>query len=204
MKAEIDNFIGVFDDVVTKEYCDYLINFFESMRNIGKTVSRKKFENVSSTIKDNTVYYVMNETDPLIIDSVSQHLAPFTEGIETCYNLYTEQYGTIRDLGNHALNPDIKMQKTLPKEGYHVWHCETADISTSRRLLLCMLYLNDVHDGGETEFLYQSKRINPVAGRVVINPAAFTHAHRGNPPLKTAKYMINGWMEFINFHPFDN
>ena len=49
-------------------------------------------------------------------------------------------------MDRHLLNPDIKIQKTLPGEGYHVWHCEVGSIPQSRRLLLCMLYLNDVKD----------------------------------------------------------
>ena len=59
-----------------------------------------------------------------------------------------------------------------------------------------MVYLNDIEDGGETEFLYQSRRIKPVTGRAVLWPAGYTHTHRGNPPLKDAKYIITGWVEF--------
>ena len=61
-----------------------------------------------------------------------------------------------------------------------------------------MAYLNNVEEGGETEFLYQSRRIKPKQGTIVICPASFTHTHRGNPPLKGDKYMINGWIEFDN------
>ena len=197
MKTEINDFIGVFDNVVTNEYCDSLIDFFDRIQNIGKTVSRKKFSNAPSNQKDNSIYFYMNETDPLIIDQAHNQIYPFVEAIQKCYSLYVEKYGTIVDLERHVLNPDIKLQKTLPGEGYHIWHCEVNNISAARRFVLCMLYLNDVNEGGETEFLYQHKRIKPVKGRVVICPTAFTHTHRGNPPLNTAKYMINGWMEFI-------
>ena len=38
------------------------------------------------------------------------------------------------------------MQKTLPGEGYHVWHAEAGDIYSVRRVALCMLYLNDVDE----------------------------------------------------------
>ena len=197
MKTEINDFIGVFDSAVTNEYCDSLVDFFDRMQNIGKVISRTKFENISSSKKDNSLYFYINETDPLIINQQQFQLHPFVEAIQNCYGLYVEKYGTINDLERHILNPDIKLQKTLPGEGYHVWHCEVANVPSSRRFLLCMLYLNDIDEGGETEFLYQHKRIKPVKGRIVICPTAFTHTHRGNPPLNTAKYMINGWMEFI-------
>ena len=197
MKVEIDDFIGVFDNAVTKEYCDSLIEFLNHMQNMGKTVTRQEHDGVDSLKKNNSMYFYMAETDPLILDTNLHIMAPFADVIEKCYHLYVEEYGTIEDLGKHGLNPDIKLQKTIPGEGYHVWHCEQGNIPSSRRLLLCMLYLNDVDEGGETEFLYQHKRIKPVKGRIVICPTAFTHTHRGNPPLTTPKYMINGWMEFV-------
>ena len=56
-----------------------------------------------------------------------------------------------------------------------------------------MVYMNDVDEGGETEFLYQQKKIKPKTGRVVIFPASFTHQHRGNPPMSN-KYIITGWL----------
>ena len=40
MKYNIDNFIGVFDDVFEKEYCDTLINAFEVSVQMNKTVTR--------------------------------------------------------------------------------------------------------------------------------------------------------------------
>ena len=197
MKTEINDFIGIFDNVAPNEYCDLLINFFDQVQSMGQAVSRKKHEDGSSIDKDNSLYFYMGETDPLLVGQQYPQIRPFVEIIQNCYKLYVEKYGIIENLGRHLLNPDIKLQKTLPGEGYHTWHCEIDKISTARRFLLCMLYLNNIDEGGETEFLYQHKRIKPVKGRFVICPTAFTHTHRGNPPLNTAKYMINGWMEFI-------
>lgn len=56
-----------------------------------------------------------------------------------------------------------------------------------------MVYLNDDYEGGETEFLYQKKRINPKRGRLIIWPSGFTHTHRGGLVLKGTKYIITGW-----------
>ena len=58
------------------------------------------------------------------------------------------------------LSTGCKIQKTEPSEGYHVWHCEY-DIVESKRVLAWSLFLNDVEEGGELEFLYQNvKDIN--------------------------------------------
>ena len=122
----------------------------------------------------------------------------FIDVVTKGYKLYKRKYGALDSLGIHKMNPDIKIQKTIPGQGYHMWHCEASEYKSARRLLLCMLYLNDVEEGGETEFLYQSKRIKPKTGRLVLCPAYFTHVHRGNPPLKGSKYMINGWMHLID------
>ena len=36
------------------------------------------------------------------------------------------------------------------------WHCENAKMKARNRILAFMVYLNDVTEGGETEFLYQN------------------------------------------------
>ena len=59
-----------------------------------------------------------------------------------------------------------------------------------------MFYLNDVAEGGETEFYYQDVKIKPKAGTMVIAPAYFTHTHRGNVPKSNDKYILTSWVLF--------
>ena len=66
------------------------------------------------------------------------------------------------------------------------------------RILTLFIYLNDVEEGGETEFLYQGVKVKPKAGRVCIWPAALTHLHRGNPIYTGSKYLITGWVTYDN------
>ena len=58
---------------------------------------------------------------------------------------------------------------------------------------MIQVYLNDDFDGVETEFLYQQRREQAVAGDVLIFPASYTHTHRGNPPLGGNKYLATSW-----------
>lgn len=84
--------------------------------------------------------------------------------------------------------------------GYPHWHSEQFPQSghneALHRVVLYMYYLNDVDEGGETEFYYQNKCIKPKKGTMVIAPAGFTHSHRGNIPKSHDKYIATSWIMF--------
>ncbi|TMP71044.1 proline hydroxylase, partial [Pseudoalteromonas ruthenica] len=95
----------------------------------------------------------------------------------------------------------IQAQKyEVNKGGYPYWHSEVypqlGHNEALHRVLLFMFYLNDVQDGGETEFVYQNKRIAPKKGTMVIAPGYFTHTHRGNKPVSNDKYILTSWVLF--------
>jgi|SRR5690606_22573641 len=84
--------------------------------------------------------------------------------------------------------------------GYPYWHCELyprdAQAETLHRHLLWTVYLNDGFQAGETEFLYQQRKVAPRTGSLLIAPAAFTHTHRGNRPEGGDKYIATSWVLF--------
>ena len=88
---------------------------------------------------------------------------------------------------------DIKLKQIPAGGGFHAWNYETGALEVAARQFVVQLYLNDDFDGGETEFLYQQRREEAVAGDVIIFPASFTHTHRGNPPLGGTKYIATSW-----------
>jgi hypothetical protein len=84
--------------------------------------------------------------------------------------------------------------------GYPYWHCELypkdASGETLHRMLLWTVYLNDDFGAGETEFLYQRRKIVPRTGALLIAPTAFTHTHRGNTPRAGDKFIATSWILF--------
>ena len=76
------------------------------------------------------------------------------------YPLYIQKYSYLKKLATHNIL-EVKIQKTKVGEGYHTWHCENAEMKARNRILAFMVYLNDVAEGGETEFLYQKCRFKP-------------------------------------------
>ena len=59
-----------------------------------------------------------------------------------------------------------------------------------------MTYLNNVNDGGETQWKYQKIETKPVQGDTVIWPADWTHTHKGCVSKTETKYIITGWYSF--------
>ena len=114
---------------------------------------------------------------------------------DLAWNHYVKNTGADDAYGSAFHFTGMKLQKTLPTEGYHVWHIEHSPrFDDLARAFVFSIYLNDVEEGGETEFLHFSKRVQPKKGRIVIWPAAFPYLHRGNPPLSGEKYILTSWM----------
>lgn len=190
-----DDFIDIFDGVFSAEFCQSWIKHFDKVDAAGMSYSRvQAFDRPSHVNKDQAVDFInctVHTNDELRIQSDD-----FNSGFwSVCYPLYSEKYSVLQTIDQHKIYT-IKIQKTVPGGGYHIWHSEESTRYQSSRILVFTLYLNDVDDGGETEFLYLSKRVQPKTGRLVLWPAGFTHTHRGNPPLKRDKYIITGWVEF--------
>lgn len=96
---------------------------------------------------------------------------------------------------------DINAQKyDAGKGGYPYWHSEVYPEARHNdalhRILLFMFYLNDVDEGGTTDFYYQNKSVQPKVGTMVIAPAYFTHTHRGSVPVSNDKYILTSWVLF--------
>jgi hypothetical protein len=196
LKYEFKDFIGIYENAFTKRECEDTIKLFENYHKTGYTYSRLGESNSILNMKDDTAVNISPsielDWDPGFISSFHSRFYDYI------YPLYNLQYPVLQSLKKHK-SKYIKIQKTSPTQGYHVWHCEhDAGEGVNNRLLSWILYLNDVEEGGETEFLYQSLRFKPKTGTFVLFPAHFTHTHRGNPPLSGVKYIATGWIEFLN------
>lgn len=108
----------------------------------------------------------------------------------------------LSELARTCLRPGaINLQWYAAGEGgYPYWHCELyprdPGAETLHRHLLWTLYLNDEFDAGETEFLFQDRKIAPRTGSLLIAPTAFTHTHRGNRPQGGDKFIATSWILF--------
>lgn len=190
------DFIEVYDDFFNHSQCQHYIDFFHSMQEAGFVQDRQQRQNIRPHMVSDSNFDFADHS--LVMDFsyarslTSEFLQRFWNEV---YPAYTYKYSMLDTADKHSIL-NLKMQRTQPGEAYHVWHYETAMREYRDRLLTFTLYLNDVDQGGETEFLYYPRRIAAKQGRISIFPAGFTHSHRGNQPLTGEKYILTGWVTY--------
>jgi hypothetical protein len=196
IQATHKDFIGIYENALSDAHCEYLIKEYEKeVLNAGAQFKFGKFEFPIGELgrRDFQIYYSVDEEyikkgsieNKKVVDVVN-------DALNKCITIYAEEFFTIK--GIQASSKEVKLQKTPPRGGYHLWHCEQSGIETANRMLAWSIYLNDVPDGeGETEFIWQGVKVPAKKGSVCLFPAAFTHTHRGNPVYTHDKYIATGW-----------
>ena len=109
-----------------------------------------------------------------------------------------QYYIGLEKIDPFEINFQFNIQRFLPGEGYHAFHCERASWETRDRMGVWMIYLNDIHDRGWTEFVFQQHYEIPKVGKIVCWPSDWTHTHRGIISPTETKYILTGWFTFIN------
>ena len=194
---KIKDFIGVYDGYIPEEACDQAIELFKKYNEFNKVLSRFTSEGTTQDIKDDKQLFctpdILTEEQGFSVNNLKLLLVNFDIALRHYYIETNIKKYTAEDI----ITDYVKIQKTLPSQGYHVWHVEHGQgRENEKRVLVYTIYLNTVEEGGETEFLYQSQRVKPVKGRIVIWPASFPYVHRGNPPLSGEKYILTSWISY--------
>lgn len=191
----LDNFIMAWvpeegDDL---SIVDRLINFHinDNKKKHGTTYSNGKSE-IDLKVKNSIDSSLGNADFDLQKDYYEGYLQQFIDR-------YREKYNFIDTAGRWKVCEHGNVQwYPVTDGGFHRWHCERSNGHPiiSRRLLVYMTYLNDVPEGGETEFYYQKLKIKPVRGMTVLWGSGWEYTHRGLPS-PHEKMIATGWISYV-------
>ena len=185
IKITHNQFIGIYENILSEENCKNIIQLFEKNTENKINDGDTQFSKGKMGRHDYQKYYPSSDKSNEIVNIIN-------EALDKSIALYAEEFWIVKQL--KATSLEIKLQKTPPRGGYHVWHCEQGNKKNESRVLVWTIYLNNIPSGeGETEFLWQGLLVQPKAGTVCIFPASFTHTHRGNPVYSCNKYIATGW-----------
>lgn len=183
----------IYEGHINHALCDKIIEFHKNsdIKSFGLVGNDKKVQFVDKNIKD-SIDVVLN-SDEILYDNYVQELKKNMES-------YIEIYPTCNFYSPFGLSEVINVQHYKPGGGYKTWHTERTKSSgyNSKRHLVFMTYLNDVEDGGGTEFWNQGLTVQARKGKTLIWPADWTHTHRGVVSHTQEKYIVTGWLSYLD------
>ena len=184
--------------------CDRIIEIFETNKDeqfkgvLGGSYGLKSGSVVDIITKDTTDCNIISssarilEWQPIIcilIKELEANLQNYIEKLETTLHL------SLNDIYKSKAIDTFLIHKYEKGKGKFLYHNDFY-IDRDRgkyRILNYMWYLNDVIDGGETEFFGYYK-IKPQKGKMIIFPSEWFFPHCGKMPISDDKYVITGWV----------
>ena len=192
-----NNYIYYSDEpLLSEEFCTKLIAKFDKDKDTHPGVCGVKgAPDVNLDIKQSTDLHIYNnrkyhfesqELQRVILSTLGTYSELITEQCpELIYPLYRK----------NSYITGFNLQKTVPG-GFFKWHSDDYYDPDAHngyyRAISYLIYLNDVEEGGYTEFVDGFKAL-PKRGHVCFFPCTWSYVHRGVPPVSNDKYIIAGW-----------
>jgi len=187
-EIESGSFIFECNNALPDFICDDVVARFETdsanhyQGRVGsemlKNTSLKKTTDLAITGKDN-----WQDVHNNLFRSLSLALQSF----RTNYPYFTD-LKRFRDLG-------YNVQRYQAGE-YYDWHVDADSPPLAERQLVAIWYLNDVEQGGTTDFYHQGISVTPSKGKLILFPPFWTHQHRAATVEQGVKYIATTWVTF--------
>lgn len=201
---KLSELIGVFDNAASSDECDTIIKWF--LDNEDKHVDGMVYgygdpddlgvDRYNQLVSD---YKVTRQAFPSPEDSVSDLMTKIIFG---GFDLYTKIFPIPN--GQPLCVKDYSIRIYHKGVGCFKEHADQAAGGTVTRVFGIILFLNDVEEGGETEFMYLGIKVKPVKGRLLIFPCNYLFPHSGNIPISGDKFIITSFINFVDIKPTCN
>lgn len=185
-QTKLEDFIGVFNNVMSDTVCDLILNEYESSdewqntkiegAKVDKSVKNCMNIGISqyNTIQKNRE--IRKKIDKLIHNSIGEVIYLYKK-IFPAFNIEI-------DTGYELLRYN---------EGeFYIQH--TDSFKDQQRSLACSIQLNDDYDGGEFGFFNRDVIIRSQKGSVTVFPSNFMYPHEIMPVIRGTRYAIITWL----------
>ena len=214
IKMFSNNQIMLFEKAYPDKYCDSLIDYFENKGKkytykglVGKQRNDKTIKKtIDLSLHKEPNYSNLKEEVSCIVNTMYDIFFTYW-----CYNCADKRPYIDSFLKNKEIDKlnrlykgymdkhliyEFVMKKYLVKDkGFFNWHYDHNIIPhkvSSRKFSFCF-YLNDVEEGGETQFYFQKLGFNPKKGSALIFSPYPTQLHCSLPPKSNDKYVFSTW-----------
>jgi hypothetical protein len=186
----LENYIRIYENVVSDSFCDNLIKRFEENSDQWRTQNRenpdRKFKMSFNQI------HIMEE--PGWEDDTKHLLKIFPEYVDK----YKEDCKiTINQWPIKHGYESIRMKRYEPNgDEFFSPHVDVTHYKDARRFLVFFLYLDD-NDAGHTSFPQLGLGSSCVKGSLLMFPPMWPWLHAGEKPIEKSKYIIGSYLHYV-------
>ena len=192
----MDRYIKIYDDVIDADSCNMLIGKFEA-------AEEDQYEEVRQVERDKAIAFtqinLVNNKDWAsvqngMLEVFQDYIMAYINDCKIAPKQWPQTYGY------EAIRIKRYLNNNYDRFDPHV---DVMNQETSRRFLSFFIYLNDVDEGGETEFISINKpgtyiplKIEPRRGRLLMFPPLWMYYHAGLKPVSNNKYLIHSYCHY--------
>lgn len=186
------DYVGIYENCLDSRICDNLIDITNSgkylitdqgVADTGINKSVRMGKEVLLTHSDHT------EIRDNLVSATISILEKYQEQTKHASQYIKENFDTYK-LEN------FRVRKYPVNSGFFKSHSDVTDYKSASRLLVVLLYLNDVAEGGETEFPSLGIKIKPSRGLGIVFPPTFLFPHQANIPISNSKYTTQTYLHY--------
>ena len=183
MTKLLSDYCVYIEDHMPKNICNDVVNLFESA-----DIERRATPNNTprlSQLNFTRKSYLNEELHKVICQYLLSAVDHYRFNIKSFYafaprNLYFEHFRIKRYISEDEDQFDT--------------HVDVTNVLDECRYLSFMWYLNDVIDGGETEFTELDFKIQPKAGALIMFPPIWMFPHKGHLLNSGKKYLLSTYL----------
>jgi len=184
------HFIGSWN-IKNDNLCEEIITLFEDNKPLQESGTVGGLDQASAK-KTTDIAISPNDLKNIKFKCLNDYI----KELYKCFNDYQDQWPFLKQMVQKVHIGSFNIQKYSPGDHFSGVHTERTSLATSHRILAWMTYLNDVDDGGTTDFTHYDIKVKPETGKTLIWPSEWTHAHSGEILNSGTKYIVTGWIHF--------
>lgn len=182
----LKDYIRVYDNALDESFCAKLIEGFEQMTELQRLNGR----GVRAGL-DNSAWTEMNVG--ALADKA--FLGFFMAQMDTYLERYNAEVPLTIPVPSRPKTDRLTLKRYRPRIEEFEPHFDSID-DYSGRYMVFLWYLNNVEQGGETEFCDLDVKVAPRTGRLLMFPPYWMFQHAGRPPISGDKYILSTYMMF--------
>jgi hypothetical protein len=189
---KLTDFIKVYDDCISAEVCQQVIDLFEEEEDKQERVEREQKPNFTQF---NLTQFINSGSstakDTLLHDNL-------TKVFLNTINLYCIDLLVMDELPSQYALEELRIKKYRKgTDDQFAQHVDVGNHNSARRFIATFLYLTDHEYEGQTVFNNLGLSIDPKPGRILVFPPLWMFPHAGMPVKNKDKYIVGTYCHYL-------